>query len=59
MPMWKTIAQALGLPTPERDLEALSPVLDTLWAQTRKALDRELGEVEPALVFRPDLSETP
>ncbi|MBI3696410.1 MAG: hypothetical protein HY238_16425 [Acidobacteria bacterium] len=53
--MWKNIAQALGLSIPEQQLEAISPVLDSLWSQTRQALDRDLSRVDPALTFHPDL----
>ena len=54
--MWKNIAQALGIEIPEAQLETISPVLDALWAGTRKALDRDLTEVDPAILFRPDLA---
>ena len=57
--MWKTIARALGLDIPELQLDAISPILDSLWSQTRKALDRDLSRVDPAITFRPDLEVEP
>jgi hypothetical protein len=54
--MWKNVAQALGIEIPEAQLETISPVLDSLWAGTRKALDRDLTAVDPAITFRPDLA---
>ena len=57
--MWKSIAQALGLGIPEQQLDAISPVLDSLWSQTRKAVDRDLSRVDPAITFRPDLEVEP
>ena len=53
--MWKNIAQALGLNIPEEQWNAISPILDALWSQTRQALDRDLSSVDPALTFHPDL----
>ena len=53
--MWKNIAQALSLNIPEQQLDAISPVLDSLWAETRRALDRDLSRIDPALTFHPDL----
>ena len=53
--MWKNIAQALGLNIPEQQLDSISPVLDTLWTQTRSALDRDLSHLDPALTFHPNL----
>jgi len=57
--MWKSIAQLLGLKIPDSQVEAISPVLDALWAQTRRALDRDLAEVDPAIRFHPDLPVKP
>jgi len=57
--MWKTIAQVLELEIPEPQLEAVSPVLDSLWAQTRRVLNRDLSGVDPALTFHPELGENP
>ncbi|MBI3668151.1 MAG: hypothetical protein HY236_18280 [Acidobacteria bacterium] len=53
--MWKNIAQALGLQIPDDQLEKISPTLDALWTATRRALDRDLSSVEPALTFHADL----
>jgi len=53
--MWKNIAQALGLEIPPQQLETISPVLDQLWPQTRRALDRDLSHLDPAFNFRADL----
>lgn len=50
---WKRAAEALDLGIPEERVEAVAPTLDYLMATTRKALDRDLGLVEPAAVFRP------
>jgi hypothetical protein len=57
--MWKTIAEALGLNIPGDQLDRISPVLDALWRDTRRALDRDLSAVEPAITFRPDLGVEP
>lgn len=57
--MWKNIAQALGLTIPEQQLDNISPVLDALWRDARRALDRDLSQVEPAIVFRPELGVEP
>lgn len=53
--MWKNIAKELGMGIPEAQMEAISPVLDALWGQVRKALDRDLSAVDPAFRFDPDL----
>ena len=53
--MWKNIAEALGLNIPEPQLNTISPVLDALWAAARKALDRDLSNIDPAITFHPDL----
>ncbi len=53
--MWKNIAQALGLQIPEAQLDAIAPMLDAMWDQTRRALDRDLSAVDPAIKFHPDL----
>ena len=53
--MWKNIAQAFGLNIPDDQLDKISPALDALWAAARRALERDLSGVEPALVFYPDL----
>jgi hypothetical protein len=57
--MWKSIAAALGLPTPEQQVEAISPVLDSLWTQTRRALDRDLSSLDPAITFHADQGADP
>ena len=57
--MWKNIAQALGLNIPQAQLDTLSPVLDALWAGARRALDRDLSSIDPAITFRPDLGVEP
>ena len=51
--MWKNIAQALNLKIPEAQLDQIAPVLDVLWDQTRRALDRDLSAIEPAVKFQP------
>ena len=53
--MWKNIAQALGLNIPEDQLDKIAPALDALWAAARRALDRDLSSIDPALAFHPDL----
>ena len=53
--MWKSIAQALGLNIPDQQMDAISPVLDSLWAQTRRALDRDLTSVDPAVSFHAEM----
>ncbi len=53
--MWKQIAKALGLNIPEQQLDTISPVLDTLWTDTRRALDRDLSSIDPAVDFHADL----
>jgi hypothetical protein len=57
--MWKTIAQSLGLTLPEDQLERIGPVLDALWKDARRALDRDLSAVDPAIAFRADLGGEP
>lgn len=57
--MWKNIARALGLDIPEQQLDTISPVLDSLWSQARKALDRDLSSIDPAVTFHPDLGAEP
>lgn len=54
--MWKEMAKALELEIPDKQLETIAPVLDSLWAQTRRALDRDLSLVDPAVMFRADLA---
>jgi hypothetical protein len=49
--MWKNIAEALDLKIPEAQLDRIAPVLDVLWEQTRRALDRDLSAIEPAIKF--------
>ena len=51
--MWKNIAQALDLKIPEAQIDRIAPVLDVLWDQTRRALDRDLSAIEPAIKFHP------
>ncbi len=51
--MWKNIAQALDLKIPEAELDRIAPVLDVLWDQTRRALERDLSAIEPAIEFHP------
>jgi hypothetical protein len=53
--MWKSMAQALGLNIPDQQLETISPVLDSLWSETRRTLDRDLSSIDPVLTFRPDI----
>ncbi len=53
--MWKQIAKALGLNIPEQQLDTISPVLDLLWTDTRRALDRDLSATDPAIDFHADL----
>jgi hypothetical protein len=50
---WKQAAEALGLGVPEERVEALAPVLEALLTAARKSLDRDLSQVEPVTVFRP------
>lgn len=57
--MWKNIARALGLDIPEQQLDTISAVLDSLWSQARKALDRDLSSIDPAVTFHPDLGAEP
>jgi hypothetical protein len=57
--MWKNIARALGLEIPDDQLERISPTLDGLWAATRRALDRDLSAVDPAIRFDPELGAEP
>jgi hypothetical protein len=57
--MWKTIAQFLGLTIPEEQLDRIGPVLDALWKEARRALDRDLSAVDPAVTFRADLGGEP
>lgn len=57
--MWKNIAAALGFPTPEQQLNAISPVLDSFWAEARRALDRDLSSSDPAITFHADLGVQP
>ena len=54
IPMWKDIARALGLAIPDQQLDAISPVLDRLWMDVRRALERDLSATDPAFAFRPD-----
>ncbi len=49
------MAQALGLNIPDQQLETISPVLDSLWSETRRTLDRDLSSIDPVLTFRPDI----
>ena len=51
--MWKNIAQSLNLKIPEAQLDQIAPVLDVLWEQTRRVLDRDLSAIEPAIKFHP------
>ena len=51
--MWKNFAQSLDLEIPEAQLDRIAPVLDFLWDQTRRALDRDLSAIEPAIKFHP------
>ena len=57
--MWKNIAASLGFPTPEQQLNAISPVLDSFWAEARRALDRDLSSTDPAITFHADLGVQP
>jgi hypothetical protein len=53
--MWKTIAQALRLGVPEQQLDAIGPILDSLWTDTRRVLDRDLSLTDPAITFQAGL----
>lgn len=57
--MWKNIAQALSLQIPDQQLQAISPALDALWTETRRALERDLSHVDPALRFHAGIGVTP
>ncbi len=50
--MWKTIAQVLRFGIPEQQLDAISPILDSLWTDTRRVLDRDLSVTDPAIIFQ-------
>ncbi len=54
MRMWKNIARALGLEVPEDQLDRIAPVLDALWRDVRRVLDRDLSGTDPAITFHPD-----
>jgi hypothetical protein len=51
--MWGKLSELYGWNIPEGDLERLTPALDSLAERARRALDRDLGTVEPVTVFRP------
>ena len=57
--MWKEIAQKLDLEIPEQQMERISPVLDRVWSDIRRVLDRDLSELDPAVNFHPDLRGEP
>ncbi len=57
--MWKEIAQKLGMEIPEQQMERISPVLDRLWSDVRRVLDKDLSELDPAVNFHPDLRGEP
>jgi len=57
--MWKEIAQQLGMEIPEQQLERISPVLDRVWSDVRRVLDKDLGELDPAVNFHPGLRGEP
>jgi hypothetical protein len=51
--MWDKLSELYGWNIPKADLERLTPALDSLTERARRALDRDLGTVEPVTVFRP------
>lgn len=53
------MAQALRLNIPDEQLQTISPVLDALWAEARRALDRDLSHLDPALQFHAGIGVTP
>jgi hypothetical protein len=53
------MAQALGLHIPEEQLQIIAPVLDALWAEARRALDRDLSHLDPALYFHAGIGVKP
>jgi hypothetical protein len=57
--MWQRIAALRQFNSPSEQLEAITPVLEALFQQVGKALDRDLSTTEPALTFRCDVRLTP
>ncbi len=51
---WTRMAEQMDLRIPRSEMEALSAVLDRLYAELRPALDRDLCTIEPVGAFRPD-----
>jgi hypothetical protein len=53
--MWGKLSELYGWNIPKADLERLTPALDSLTERARRALDRDLGTVEPVTIFRPSV----
>ena len=51
---WHQLAEALDLKFPKEHLDRTAPVLDQMYADFNKAVDRDLSTVEPVGSFRPD-----
>ena len=51
---WTSVAEQLDLRIPEKEMEAVSAVLDRLYADLRPAFDRDMSTIEPVGAFRPD-----
>ncbi len=51
---WRQLAEGLDLKIPQEHLERSTPVLDQMYADFNKAVDRDLSTVEPVGGFRPD-----
>lgn len=51
---WHHLAEALDLKIPKERLDRSAPVLDQMYADFNKAVDRDLSSVEPVGSFRPD-----
>ncbi len=49
---WKRFAAAACLQIPERDVEQIAPSLERLKAGVRRALQADLGFIEPLVFFR-------
>jgi hypothetical protein len=54
---WNRIREARGLPIPEAEMEALSPILQAIEDGLRPLAAVIPLDIEPAPVFRPDGEE--
>lgn len=51
---WQQLGQALDLKIPKDHLDRSTPVLEQMYADFNRAVDRDLSTVEPVGSFRPD-----